>query len=83
VLIPLSILVAILRYQLLDIRLVFSRSVLYVLLTATATAAGTYLAIVAVLGQVLTAQALAPSMVATVLIAVAFNPVRVWLQRRG
>jgi DUF1365 family protein len=81
VLIPLSILVAILRYQLLDIRLVFSRSVLYVLLTATA--AGTYLAIVAVLGQVLTAQALAPSMVATVLIAVAFNPVRVWLQRRG
>src|SRR4029434_3098922 len=33
-LIPLSITVAVLRYQLLDIRLVLSRSVLYVLLTA-------------------------------------------------
>ena len=35
-LIPLSILVAILRYRLLDIRLVFSRSLLYVLLTGAA-----------------------------------------------
>jgi two-component system NarL family sensor kinase len=80
-LIPLSILVAIFRYQLLDIRLVFSRSVLYLLLTAAAI--GAYLAVVGALGQLLSAQvALGPSVVATLLIAVAFNPFRVWLQRR-
>jgi signal transduction histidine kinase len=76
-LIPLSILVAIFRYGLLDIRLVFSRSVLYVLLTGAAV--GAYLAVVAGLGRFLTV-ALGPSVVATLLVAVAFNPVRVWLQ---
>ena len=50
-LIPLSITVAVLRYQLLDIRLVLSRSVLYVLLTAAVV--GAYLLIVAVLDAVL------------------------------
>ena len=80
-LIPLSILVAIFRYQLLDIRLVFSRSVLYLLLTAAAV--GAYLAAVGAMSQLFTAQvALGPSVVATLLIAVAFNPLRVWLQRR-
>jgi signal transduction histidine kinase len=78
-LIPLSILIAIFRYQLLDIRLVFSRSVLYLLLTAAAV--GAYLAVVGIMSQLFTAQvALGPSVVATLLIAVAFNPLRVWLQ---
>lgn len=77
-LVPVSILVAIFRHGLLDIRLVFSRSVLYVLLTGVAV--GAYVAVVAALGQVLTV-ALGPSVAATLLVAIAFNPVRVWLQR--
>jgi two-component system, NarL family, sensor kinase len=80
-LIPLSITVAVLRYQLLDIRFVLSRSVLYVLLTAAVV--GTYLLIVAVSDAVLrTGLGLGSSVLATLLIAVAFNPVRVWLQRK-
>ena len=80
-LIPLSITVAVLRYQLLDIRLVLSRSVLYVLLTAAVV--GSYLLIVAVSDAVLrTGLGLGSSVLATLLIAVAFNPVRVWLQRK-
>ena len=80
-LIPLSITVAVLRYQLLDIQLVLSRSVLYVLLTAAVV--GTYLLIVAVSDAVLrTGLGLGSSVLATLLIAVAFNPVRVWLQRK-
>jgi signal transduction histidine kinase len=80
-LIPLSITVAVLRYQLLDIRLVLSRSVLYVLLTAAVV--GAYLLIVAVSDAVLrTGLGLGSSVLATLLIAVAFNPVRVWLQRK-
>jgi two-component system NarL family sensor kinase len=79
-LIPLAILVAIFRHGLFDIRLVFSRSLLYVLLTAAAV--GAYLTVVTVLGQALTSVALGPSVVATLLVAVAFNPVRVWLQDR-
>jgi two-component system NarL family sensor kinase len=79
-LIPAAILVAIFRYGLLDIRLVFSRSLLYVLLTGAAV--GAYLAVVAGLGRVLTAAALLPSVAATLVVALAFHPVRVWLQRR-
>ena len=80
-LIPLSILVAVLRHQLLDIRVVFSRSLAYVLLTGAGV--GVYLGVVALLGHVLTARvALGPSVVATLVVAMAFNPVRVWLQRR-
>ncbi len=80
-LIPLSITVAVLRYQLLDIRLVLSRSVLYVLLTAAVV--GTYLLIVAISDAVLrTGLGLGSSVLATLLIAIAFNPVRVWLQRK-
>jgi two-component system NarL family sensor kinase len=80
-LIPLSITVAVLRYQLFDIQLVLSRSMLYVLLTAGVV--GTYLVIVAVSDTVVrTALGLGSSVVATLLIAVVFNPVRVWLQRK-
>jgi signal transduction histidine kinase len=79
-LIPLAILVAIFRYQLFDIRLVFARSLVYLLLTALAV--GAYLALVGVLGQVLSARiADGPAVVATLVVALAFNPVRVWLQR--
>ena len=79
-LVPLSIMVAVLRYQLFDIRLVLSRSVLYVLVTSGVI--GAYVAIVALFSEVLPTQAgLGPSLLATLAIAVAFNPVRIWLQR--
>jgi two-component system NarL family sensor kinase len=79
-LVPLSITVAILRHQLLDIRLVVSRSVLYLLLTAAVV--GAYLGAVTLLDTALRRQVgLGSSVVATLLVAVAFNPVRVWLQR--
>jgi two-component system, NarL family, sensor kinase len=76
-LIPLAILVAVFRYQLFDIRLVFSRSVIYLVLTGATV--GAYLAIVALLGSV---APLGASVVATLAVAAAFNPLRVWLQRR-
>jgi two-component system NarL family sensor kinase len=80
-LIPLAILIGVLRHRLFDIRLVFSRSLLYVLLTAVTV--GAYLAIVGLLGQLVTARVpLGASVVATLLVAAAFNPVRVWLQQR-
>jgi len=79
-LIPTAIAVAILRYQLLDIRLVVSRTVLYAVLTAVVI--GGYLGLVAVADTVLRAEVgLGTSALATVLIAVAFNPLRVRLQR--
>ena len=79
-LIPLSIAIAVLRYQLLDIRLVVSRSVLYLLLTGGVI--GCYLALVLLLDQTVRRQvSLNSSVLATLVIALAFNPVRVWLQR--
>ena len=72
-LIPVAISVAVLRYQLLDIRVVFSRSLLYLLLTAGVI--GVYLIVVAVLDQVVRSQvALGSSVLATLLVVVAFNP---------
>jgi signal transduction histidine kinase len=79
-LIPLAITIAVLRHQLLDIRLVVSRSVLYLLLTGAVIAG--YLALVTVLEATVRRQvSLNSSVVATLVIALAFNPVRVWLQR--
>src|SRR4029453_6564288 len=79
-LIPLSITVAMLRYQLFDLRLVLSRSVVYVVLTAAVI--GVYAGIVALGGVLLPARVgLGAALIATLLIAVAFHPVRVWLQR--
>jgi signal transduction histidine kinase len=75
-----SVTVAILRYQLLDIRLVISRTVAYLLLTGLV--AAFYLALVALFDLLLRREAgLGTSVAATVLIAVGFNPVRVRLQR--
>jgi two-component system NarL family sensor kinase len=76
-LIPLAATIAILRHQLFDIRLVVSRTVLYALLTAAVV--GSYAGLVAVGDRIL--RAAGAPVVATLAIALAFNPVRVWLQR--
>ncbi|TCC44570.1 two-component sensor histidine kinase [Kribbella capetownensis] len=79
-LVPVAIAIAILRYQLLDIRLVVSRSLLYLLLTGGVVAG--YLALVLLLDRTVRHQvSLNSSVLATLVIALAFNPVRVWLQR--
>jgi two-component system NarL family sensor kinase len=80
-LVPAAISVAVLRHGLLDIRLVVSRSVLYLLLTAGVI--GAYAALVTVLSATLRARLdLGGSALAALLIALAFNPVRGRLQRR-
>jgi signal transduction histidine kinase len=77
-LIPVCVSVAVLRYRLLDIRLVVSRSLLYVLLSALAIAA--YLGIVAGTEHLL--RGIGPSVLAALFLAAAFNPVRVIMQQR-
>ncbi|MET7395984.1 histidine kinase [Dactylosporangium sp. NPDC005572] len=80
-LIPIAVTVAILRYQLLDIRLVVSRAVAYALLSVGVV--GLYVGMVAVFDAFARRQVgLGSSLLATVVIAIGFNPVRVWLQRR-
>jgi two-component system NarL family sensor kinase len=76
-LIPVAVVIAILRHQLFDIRLVVSRTVLYAALTGAVV--GSYAVLVALLDGVL--RGFGAPVLATVLIALAFNPVRVWLQR--
>ncbi|MEV8373688.1 histidine kinase [Kribbella sp. NPDC056861] len=71
-LIPLAIAIAVLRHQLLDIRLVVSRSLLYLILAGGVVVA--YLSLIALLDR-------NSSVLVTLVIALAFNPVRVWLQR--
>lgn len=80
-LVPVAMTVAILRHGLLDIRLVVSRAVLYALLSSLVIAA--YVGLVALLEEALRQGAKAGSSVlATIVIAVGFNPVRVRLQRQ-
>jgi len=76
-LVPIAITIAILRYQLLDIRLVVSRTLLYLLLTLAVVVA--YLGLVALFDALL--RGAGAPLVATLLIAILFNPVRVRLQR--
>lgn len=76
--VPACVSVAVLRYRLLDIRLVVSRSLLYVLLSALAVTA--YLGIVAATDSLL--RGIGSSALAALALAAAFNPVRVALQRR-
>jgi signal transduction histidine kinase len=76
-LIPVAITIAILRYQLLDIRLALSRTVLYLLLTLAVAAA--YLGLVAAFDALL--RGIGAPVLATLVIALVFNPVRVHLQR--
>ena len=79
-LVPAAMTIAVLRYQLLDIRLVLSRTVLYVLLTGAVVVV--YLGFVAAAELMLRREAgLGSSVLATLVIAVGFNPVRVRLQR--
>ncbi len=79
-LIPAGVAVAVLRYQLLDIRLVVSRTLVYVLLTAGA--AGAYVGMVALLDEMVRSRvSLDSAVVASVIIAIGFNPARVRLQR--
>ena len=78
-LLPAGITVAILRAQLLDIRIVVSRSLLYLLLTGGI--ALVYVGLVAGLGWLSGGLNTGAAVVATVIIAVAFNPLRVRLQR--
>ncbi|WP_433787046.1 sensor histidine kinase [Actinomycetospora sp. CA-101289] len=80
-LVPVAITIAVLRYRLLDIRLLWSRAVTYLVLTAALVA--TYVAVVEVVTRLLgPADGLASSVAATVVVAAAFNPFRVRLQRR-
>ncbi len=75
-LVPAAVAVAILRYQLLDIRLVLSRTVLYLLLTFAL--AGTYLGGAALADNVV--RSTGAPLVTTLIIALLFNPARVRLQ---
>lgn len=80
-LVPIAIMIAILRYQLLDIRLVVSRFALYLVLSALVIAG--YLGLVTFLDRVLGAGRSAQESALVVLaLAALFNPLRVWLQRR-
>ena len=76
-LIPAAVTIAVLRHGLYDVRIVVSRLVVYVLLTAGVIAV--YVGLVAVLDQVL--RGAGAPVVAALAIALAFNPVRVRLQR--
>ena len=79
-LIPAAVTVAVLRYQLLDIRLVVSRALVYGVLTAAA--AGAYVGLVALLDVLVRSRvSLDSAVVASVIVAVGFNPARVRLQR--
>ena len=80
-LVPAAIAVAILRHQLLDITLVVSRSVSYLILTTAIVTS--YVIIVAGADLVLSAQLpLGPPALATLVVVAAFNPMRGFLQRR-
>ena len=79
-LIPASVTIAILRYQLLDIRLVVSRALVYGVLTAAA--AGVYVGLVALLDVLVRTRVnLGSAIVASIVVAFGFNPARIRLQR--
>ncbi|MEV4312669.1 histidine kinase [Actinocrispum sp. NPDC049592] len=79
-LVPAAMTVALLRYRLLDIRLVVSRALLYFLLIVGVIALYSGLALA--LGGTLSLSAnLGAACVLAIGVALVFNPVRVWLQR--
>ena len=79
-LIPAAVTIAILRYQLLDIRLIVSRTLVYGILTAAA--AGVYVGLVALLDVLVRSRvSLGTAIAASIIIAIGFNPARVRLQR--
>ncbi|MBP2320091.1 signal transduction histidine kinase [Kibdelosporangium banguiense] len=80
VLVPAAITIALLRYRLLDIRLVVSRALLYLLLTVGVIAL--YSGVVLVIGRALNLEThLGVAALSAVAVAVLFNPVRTRLQR--
>ncbi|MGH3152311.1 MAG: hypothetical protein ACRDOB_16510, partial [Streptosporangiaceae bacterium] len=79
-LIPAAVTIGILRYQLLDIRLVLSRALVYGVLTAAA--AGVYAGLVAGLDVLVRSRVnLGSAVAASLVIAIGFNPARVRLQQ--
>ena len=74
-LVPAAMAIAVLRHQLFDIRLLWSRALTYAVLTVAV--AGAYLVLVEVSGRLL---GFGTSVLATLLVAVAFNPARVRVQ---
>ena len=78
---PVSVGIAILKYRLYDIDVVINKTVVYVTLAAFITLV--YVAIVVVLGGLIGAanESLGLSIVATAIVAVAFQPVRERVQR--
>jgi two-component system, NarL family, sensor kinase len=79
-LVPVSMTIAVLRYELLDIRLALARTVVYTLLTGAVV--GAYLLLVAAADLALRRSAgLGTSVLATLVIALGFNPLRLRLQR--
>ncbi len=84
-LVPAAITIAVLRHQLLDIRLVFTRALLYGALlygALTTGVVGGYLGLVAVADLALhRGTGVGGSVIATLVIALGFDPVRVRLQR--
>jgi predicted histidine transporter YuiF (NhaC family) len=80
-LIPLSIAIAVLRSQLFDIDLLIKRTLVYGTLTVCVVV--TYMTLVIGLGTVFhSSENLFISLLATALVAVLFQPLREWLQRR-
>ena len=80
ILVPIAITVAVLRYQLLDIRLVVSRTLLYLLVSVIVIAA--YVGLVAAVSLLLPQAADRGVAIASALVvAFGFNPLRVRLQR--
>jgi signal transduction histidine kinase len=81
IVLPLAIAVAVLRHQLFDIEVVVGRTVVYGLLTAALVLV--YATVLAVAGATLPAggEGIAP-VLAVALVAVAFAPLRDWLQRQ-
>ncbi|MEO5610174.1 MAG: histidine kinase [Ornithinibacter sp.] len=77
-LVPAAIVTAVLRYNLLDIRLVVSLSVSWAVLSAIVGLL--YVGLVGVLGSVLAGPASA--VLATAVVALAAHPLRIWLQAR-
>ena len=76
-LVPAAMTVAILRYRLYGIRLIINRTVLYTVLTGVLL--GVYLLATVGAGRVIR-HGVAPQLVATGVVAVAFAPLRAWLQ---
>lgn len=76
---PVAVAVAVLRHRLLDIRMVWSRTLTYLLLTAGAV--GIYVTLVELGARIVRVDGLVPSVVATLLVAIGFDPVRVRLRQ--